>query len=106
MITPVDIQLSIQGSGQRIDVTPLATELIANLLNDFIYEYKDRELKAILDRHHRALEFVFNELRGDSGECFWKVANRASDVCNRRSSSDRSQVARCAEGAGAGFCFR
>jgi hypothetical protein len=64
MITPVDIQLSILGSSQRIDVTPLATELIANLLNDFIYEYRDRELKAILDRHHRALEFVFTELSG------------------------------------------
>ena len=64
MITPVDIQISIRGSGRRIDLTPLATELIANLLNDFIYEYKDRELKAILDRHHRALEFVFTELSG------------------------------------------
>jgi hypothetical protein len=64
MITPVDIHLSIGASSRRIDITPLATELIANLLNDFIYEYKNRELKAILDRHHRALEFVFTELGG------------------------------------------
>jgi hypothetical protein len=64
MITPVDIQVSIRGGEQRIDVSPLAIELIANLLNDFIYEFKERDSKSILARHHRALDFVFGELGG------------------------------------------
>jgi hypothetical protein len=62
MIIRFDIQLGMQGSHGRIGLTRRATELVANLLNDFIHDLKDRQIGAVLDRYHRALEFVYREL--------------------------------------------
>jgi hypothetical protein len=62
MITAFDVQFAVGASRPTIPLSPLAADLVANLLNDFIYEFRGQEVSAVVDRHHRALDFVYKEL--------------------------------------------